>query len=368
MNIHISSIGKIEKKISITLFILLILILSNCSDNPIDNDNQDFDPNDLERVVPEDVGYSSDKLNEVKQFAETSGFDAVMALHDGKVLFSWGKVTDNYWLHSIRKPMLSGLYGIHVTNGNINLDATLEELEIDDIPPSLTDAEKQATIRDLIKSRSGVYHVAAAELDGIGWTESRPERGSHPPNTFYYYNNWDFNTAGTIFEQETGTKIFEEFNEKIADPIGMQDFNSENCYYQYEYNKSIHPAYHFRMSCRDLARYGELYRNKGNWKGNQIIPEVWVDESLTAWSIEDSTIGVGYGYMWKIYDGGAELSYLWGGYDLFGHTGLGGVQTLMVVPELKLVLVERTDTDKQFEDKELGMELGIMIINSRLSE
>ncbi len=48
-----------------------------------------------------------------------------------------------------------------------------------------------------------------------------------------YYNNWDFNALGTIFEQETGTKIFEEFKKQIADPVGMQDFSIDNCFYQY---------------------------------------------------------------------------------------------------------------------------------------
>jgi CubicO group peptidase (beta-lactamase class C family) len=362
----ISKYSLLNKLITIPLFTLFTILWIGCDENSVDSEHN-TDPNELERVVPEDVGYSSEKLKEVSKFAESSGFDAVMALYNGKILFSWGNVSENYQLHSIRKPMLSGLYGIHVANGNINLDATLEDLYIDDIPPSLSPAEKQATVKDLIKSRSGVYHVAAAELDGIGWTESRPERGSHLPNTFFYYNNWDFNAAGTIFEQETGVKIFEEFDKKIALPIGMQDFDHENCYYQYEFNKSIHPAYCFRMSCRDLARYGTLYMNNGNWNGSQIIPNSWVTESLTEWSVEDSTFGLGYGYMWKLYNGGTEFSKLWGGYDIFGHTGLGGVQTLMVVPELKLVLVERTDTDNQFEDKELGMELGMMILNSRLT-
>ena len=350
---------------SLIIIVTVILFFSaGCSDDPVKV--EEGNSVELENISPEEAGYSSESLNDAKQFAETSGFDAVMALYDGKVLFSWGSVTDNYLLHSIRKPMLSGLYGIHVANGNINLDATLEELDIDDIPPSLTDAEKQATVRDLIKSRSGVYHVAAAEQAGIGWIENRPERGSHPPNTFFFYNNWDFNALGTIFEQETGKKIFEEFSSEIADPLGMQDFDPENCFYQYEYDKSNHPAYHFRMSCRDLARYGELYRNKGNWKGDQIIPESWINESLTSWSIEDSASGLGYGYMWRIYQGGTEISQLWGGYEMFGHTGLGGVQALMVIPELKLVIVERTNTDEPYEDLEKGFELGIMIINSRL--
>jgi len=350
----------IGKLISSAMILLLIFLFSSCSEDsvaPVD------DPNALEYVTPEDVGYSSQKLGEAKQFAEQSGFDAVMALYDGKILFSWGTVSQNYYTHSIRKPLLSALFGIHVNQGNINLDATMEDLNIDDIPPNLTNEEKQATVKDLIKSRSGIYHEAAAEAPIM--IQMRPQRGSHPPGTFYYYNNWDFNVAGVIFEQETGTGIFEEFNRKIADPIGMEDFRVEQCNYQYEFEKSMHPAYPFRMSARDMARFGALYQKNGIWNGQRIIPGEWIDESTTVYSLVDSTYGVGYGYMWGVYPEGSVISQIIGGHRIIGHTGLGGVQTLMIIPDLKLVIVERTDTDGYFEDKELGMELGMMIINAR---
>ena len=92
----------------------------------------------LEFVAPEAVGWSSEELQEARKFAIQSGCTAVMALYDGKVFFSWGNIQRNYKVHSIRKPFLSALYGIHFARGNINLDATLEDLHIDDIPPGLT--------------------------------------------------------------------------------------------------------------------------------------------------------------------------------------------------------------------------------------
>src|SRR5262249_5297964 len=77
---------------------------------------------------------------------------------------------------------------------------------IDDKPPALTDGEKQATVRDLLMARSGVYHEAAAENDHM--KQVRPERGSHRHGTFWYYNNWDFNVLGTIYRQRTSGDIF----------------------------------------------------------------------------------------------------------------------------------------------------------------
>jgi CubicO group peptidase (beta-lactamase class C family) len=214
-----------------------IALLAACSEDPVTPTQID---DVLEYVFPEEVGWSREKLETAEQLAEQSGYAAVMALHDGKVFFSWGNVDRNYLCHSIRKPFLSALVGMHVGSGAIDLDATMEELNIDDIPPSLTTQEKQATVRHLLMSRSGVYHEAAAESDAM--IALRPERGSHAPGTFFYYNNWDFNTAGAIFEQKTGLGIFEEFKARIADPIGMQDFEVEDCYYQYEPNKSQFPA------------------------------------------------------------------------------------------------------------------------------
>lgn len=341
-------------------FLILVLIIYSCdsTDPPPENDD-----NQLEYVLPETVGYSSTQLENAKQFAEQSGYAAVMALYDGKVFFSWGNISYNYKCHSIRKPFLSALIGIHQQQGNINLDRALWQLGIDDIPPSLTTEEKQAIIRQLLQSRSGVYHKAAAETEEM--KNSRPPRGSHPPGTFFYYNNWDFNALGTIFEQETVTKIFEEFKRRIADPIGMEDFSVSNCYYQYEDSLSMHPAYSFRMSARDMARFGVLFQKNGNWKGNQIVPTDWITESTTTYSILDSTAGVGYGYMWNTIPDGSGFAQLIGASGFY-HTGVG-VHIVIILPELKLVLVERYDTDGAWTDPgDAGMELGLMIINSKL--
>jgi hypothetical protein len=349
--------------VSLAFLIVLssLILLIHCSKDPASPEEND---NRLEYVAPEEVGYSSERLDEANQFAQQSGYAAVMALCEGKVFFSWGEISRNFLCHSIRKPFLSALYGIHVAQGQINLDETLEQLGIDDIPPSLTDEEKQATVRDLLQSRSGVYHEAAAEDPAIA--ALRPERGSHPPGTYYYYNNWDFNALGTIFEQETETQIFEEFKAQIADPLGMEDFSTENCYYQYEPDKSLHPAYHFRMSARDMARFGVLYQQSGRWKGTQIVPEEWIVESTTAYSIVDSASGIAYGYMWNVFPEGSSIAEMIG-HPGYYHTGVG-VHALVIVPDLDLVIVERYDTDGDWTDPgEVGMELGMMIIDARIS-
>jgi CubicO group peptidase (beta-lactamase class C family) len=288
-----------------------------------------------------------------------------MALYDGKVFFSRGNIHKNYEVYSIRETFLSALYGIHLDRGNINLNATLEDLHIDDITPGLTLAEKQAEVEHLLMSRSGVYHEAAAEDQTM--IDERPARGSHAPDTFFYYNNWDVNALGTIFEQETGEEIFKAFKKEIADVVEMVDFSIDNCSYHYEWDKSLHPAYHFKMSARDMAKFGALYQKNGNWKGLQIIASDWIDESTMAYSTMENTNGLGYGYLWKIIPEDSEIGQMIG-YPGYYHTGTGG-QALVIIPDLKLVIVERYDTQQDWDvPGAAGFELAMLILDARIAE
>ena len=318
------------------------------------------DKPDLEKISPEEAGWSSQTLNEAAKLAGELGYSAITILYDGKEMFSWGKVETNYECHSIRKAFLSALYGIYVEKGTIDLDATIKELGIDDIPPQLTEPEKRATIRQLLQARSGIYHPAAGETDDMA--SSRPERGSHPPGTFFYYNNWDFNVLGVIFEKLTGEKIFAAFKRNIADPIGMKDFDPAECRYDWEREKSGHPMYIFRMSGRDMARFGALYQKGGVWNGKRIIPEGWMKESTTPYSEKD---GAGFGYCWGILLKDSMLARLVGGTGYF-FSGLG-VHALAIVPELKYVLVVRFDTDDEFTfpDRAGNLKMYQMIAGAR---
>ena len=305
--------------------------------------------------TPEEAGFSSAKMELARQYWETlkPAAASIFIVYKGKVLVAWGRVTFPFLCHSIRKSFLSALYGIHVEEGHIDLQKTMAELNIDDDPP-LTEEEKQAKVIHLIKARSGVYHEAAAETPEM--RDLRPPRGSHPPGTFWYYNNWDFNALGIIFEQETGMKIFEDFKTRIADPIGMQDFNVSYCNYYYELQYSLHPAYVFRMSARDRARFGLLFLQEGRWENEQLITKQWVKKSTRSYS--DASLGLkeakgrGYGFMWWIMAKRTPILKNWKHLakvgPLFYASGYKG-HVIMIMPKIEMVFVQVVDTDQGLE-------------------
>jgi CubicO group peptidase (beta-lactamase class C family) len=322
-----------------TLSSVALFLLSSCS-TP-----QSVTTDNTWRIVsrPEKLGYSSAKLAEAKQYAQDVNTAAVVIVVDGKILYEWGDVDKKFNTHSIRKSFLSALYGRYVRDGVIDVDRTLGEIGIDDEPP-LSDEEKKATIRDCLKARSGVYHTALYESQTM--KDLKPPRHSMRAGTHWYYNNWDFNVLGTIFEKYTGKRIFEAIEEEIAKPIGMEDFSAEDGSYVTG-DESIHPAYPFRITARDLARFGVLMLSKGRWNGKQIIPRDWVEESTSYYS--DATLyGCdGYGYMWWVSKANNKYPHL-PNVDLpegtYSARGSGG-HYLIVIPAYDMVVVHRVNTD-----------------------
>lgn len=272
-------------------------------------------------------------INQLRRYVVDSlNTTGLLIIKGGKIALKYGDIEEISYLASARKSILSMMYGKYVENGVINLNTTLEELGINDVNP-LTEEEKQATIDQIINARSGVYLPAA----NAGSGPDRPKRGEHKPGEHFYYNNWDFNVAGTIFEQLTGKNIYEAFQDEFAIPLGFQDFKLEN---QKKYSNdkvSKHPAYHFYLSTRDMARLGYLMLREGNWNGKQIIPESWINKTTTKVSNAKYSLFKGYSYMWWLsIDSGHDL--LKGAYTAAGAFG----QYITVIPELDMVIAHKT--------------------------
>ena len=301
---------------------------------------------------PEEAGFSAEKIAVAKAVYDKIGAAGLLVVHDGAVLAAWGDVETRFMCHSVRKSFMSALYGPHVAAGRIDLGKTLRDLKIDDIEPSLTDTEKQATVSDLIQSRSGIYHPAAYEPKHM--KEGRPARGSEVPGARWWYNNWDFNALLTIFEQETGTKFFEEFRDRLAVPLGMQDFRLRDGYYHMEAKNSMHPAYPLRLSARDMARFDLLMMRGGKWGEQQVIPADWVKVSTRQHSKTTGRDYPGYGYLWW----NARPPFdAWG---MYSALGVGG-NSIDVLPNQKLVFVFRADT---YHNKEINKSGRLKVIQT----
>ncbi len=289
--------------------------------------------------TPQDGGWSADRLDAARAYAADIGSAAVMLVSGGRVVSAWGEVTTRYNTHSIRKSLLSALIGIHEAEGRIDLEATLAALGIDD-REGLTERERRATVHELLAARSGVYHPSGYETDSM--IAAKPARHTAGPGTHWCYNNWDFNALGTIFRQCTGADIHQDFATRIGLPCGLEDFRPETDGQMIALDASIHPAYPFRMTARDLARIGELYLRQGRAQGRQIVPADWVATSVLPYS--DAGLSGAYGYMWWVERAGILFPNVILPAGSYAAKGAGG-HVVLVIPALDAVIVHRVNTD-----------------------
>ena len=125
-------------------------------------------------------------------------------------------------------------------------------------------------------------------------------------------------TTGSTLEAYARTKLFEPLGitdiSWDADPQGITLGNT---------GLALRP--------RDMAKFGYLYLHRGQWDGEQLVPEEWV-ESATTKHIETKGLmnaaeDDGYGYLWWIDS--------FGGYSAHGYSG----QYIFVLPDLDMVVV-----------------------------
>lgn len=293
---------------------------------------------------PEAAGWNDAGVARLHEVLASQNSDCLMVVQGGRIVFSHGDITHKFLCHSIRKSFLAAMIGEDVAAGRIDLTATMASLGIDDHDP-LSRVERQATVHDLLMARSGIYHPAGYETE---WMQLiKEKRHSHAPGTFWCYNNWDFNALGTIFTQGTGLSVAEAFASRIAAPLGMQDFSlagdSPDAWTE-PFEVSRHPAYPFRMSSRDLARFGQLFLQAGRWSGRRVLPEDWAEENVMRYS--DAGHRGAYGYCWWLERDGVFAPGVRTPAGSYAAQGAGG-HYCMVIPELDMVLVHRVDTDQK---------------------
>ncbi|CAN7441332.1 beta-lactamase family protein [Acidovorax sp. LjRoot118] len=283
------------------------------------------------------------ELQAARDYVHTLDTTALMAVRDGRVLFSEGPVERVSIVFSVRKSILSMMYGKYVASGAIDLDRTLADVGMDDAVGGLLPIERQARLRDLLAARSGVYHAAANGGDDAA---AAPARGSQAPGSYFLYNNWDFNAAGTAFERLTGRSIYQAFADDLATPLQLQDFAPVRHARSGDARKSEHLAYPFYLSTRDMARLGLLALNQGQWHGQPLLPPGWVAQ-MTAQTTPAAHMhpartarrGFGYGTLWWLLEKEPAGSPLHGAYMAWGVHG----QYILVVPARSMVIAHKRE-------------------------
>jgi len=306
---------------------------------------------------PESQGIDPAKLKSAMDYLKTGfkdhgGIETIAIIRNGYLIWKGSDVEKEFLLFSATKSFTSTVLGLLIDDGKVTLDTYAKEYS-----GNLVELYPDVKIRHFATMTSGYDSKIEGgyEADSKGRTDSwNPEPPSEPlfqPGTKFRYWDEAMMQFGKILTNIAGEPINQLFKSRIADPIGMtkwrwQPHDSPN-------GRILNWTGGIRTNALDLARFGYLFLNKGNWKGKQLISESWVNMATTVQvpnSIPNDEVprsrGSGnYGFNWwvngikpnghRMWDGAPARTYLAHGL----HDNL-----CIIIPEWNMVIT-RTNAD-----------------------
>lgn len=300
----------------------------------------------LPRSTPEAEGVSSEGILQFIQAAEKSETElhSFILLRHGKV------VADGWWnpyrpdlkhtLYSCSKSFTATAIGFAVTEGRLNVNDKVTSFFPDDLPQNISPNLAALRVRDLLSMATGheTDPTPAIRFDSINWVRSFLATPiTREPGTHFLYNTLATYVLSAIVQKVTGQKTLDYLTPRLFEPLGIQGADWE-----------VDPrginvgGWGLRLKTEDMAKFAQLFLQKGRWNGRQILPESWVEEASTAKIIQhpdlpqaqkdESDWEQGYGYqMWR------------SRHNSYRGDGAYG-QFMIVWPELDAVLAVTAET------------------------
>lgn len=242
----------------------------------------------------------------------------------------------NHNVYSVTKSLLSGVVGIAIDEGIINLDDRVLDYFPDLELKNNSKEKEDITIEQFLTMTSGIewdeWENASSVFTNWNMSDNQLKYYLDQPIVpdqvgKFNYDTGSAHVVGTIIENEVGMNLQDYAADKIFNKIGMKSLEWD------EANEgSTMGGTNSEMTPRDMARFGYLYLHNGNWDGEQIIPKKWVDASLTKHNETGLDNYYGY-YFWLWAEDDIEY-YLAMGYDN---------QFIVIVPDYDLIAVQTSD-------------------------
>ena len=297
----------------------------------------------LPRSSPERQGISSAAILAFVNRAD-SEIDAMhsfmLVRHGHVVAEGWWSPYDSatpHMLYSLSKSFTSTAVGLAIADGKLSLDDPVLKFFPSEAPAAPSTNLQSMRVRDLLRMATGHDREtlpwrwngdpAAAPPPGQTWTKTfLAQPVPFKPGTHFLYNSPATYTLSAIVQQVTGQTVLDYLRPRLFQPLGID---------HPEWGASPQGvtlgAFGLLIRTEDIARFGQLYLQKGKWNGRQLVPAAWVTAATSLevanGSSPESDWDQGYGYQfWR------------SRHNSFRGDGAFG-QYCMVLPDVDAVVV-----------------------------
>lgn len=305
----------------------------------LDGNSKDFERIHLKRSSPEAEGIPSPAVLDFIRALEqhTQPLDAV----HGFMLLRHGNVAAEGWwrpygpqyphsLYSLSKSFTSTGIGLAVQEGLLTLDDPVLKFFPGEAPAKPSENLKAMRVRHLLSMNTGHQEDTTGQVfwgEDDNWPRaflSLPVE--RRPGTWFVYNTAATYMLSAILTRLAGMPLLDYLRPRLFDPLRI-----ENPTWESDPHGANLGGTGLHIKTEDIARFGQLYMQKGMWQGRRILAEAWIAEATKATSDNSNTQTnpdwtVGYGYQfWRCR------------HDCYRADGAFG-QYCLVMPEQEAVL------------------------------
>jgi CubicO group peptidase (beta-lactamase class C family) len=262
-------------------------------------------PATLPRSSPEAQGVSSSAILAFVEAADRN----IDALHSLMVLRHGQVIAEGWWapygpesphmLFSLSKSFTSTAIGLAIAEGRLSVDDEVLKFFPEDAPAEPSNNLKAMRVRDLLRMNTG-QESEPPRPPAQSWKKAFL---NHPvrfkPGTHFLYNTSATYMLAAIVEKTTGMSLLDYLKPRLFDPLGIEKPTWEKS------PEGIHTGgYGLSIRTEDIARFGQLYLQKGKWQGKQLVPAAWIEEATSFQTSNGSSPksdwDQGYGYQfWR---------------------------------------------------------------------
>jgi len=255
----------------------------------------------LPRSTPEAQGVSSEAIRDFIQTADRE----VHSMHSFMIVRHGHVVAEAWWepesaekphvLWSLSKSFTSTAVGLAIKEGKIALDDQVTKFFPDDIPPSPSANLQAMRIRDLLTMNAGHQNELNWRV-AKNWAQAfLAHPVPHKPGKHFRYNTPATYMLSAIVQKVTGETVLDYLTPRLFEPLGIEKPKWDNS----PQGISI-GGYGLYLRTEDIAKFGQLYLQKGKWNGKQLIPAKWIEQATSKQvpngDNPDSDWNQGYGF------------------------------------------------------------------------
>lgn len=240
----------------------------------------------LPRSTPENQGVRSESILGFLEAVEAAKleFHSLMVLKHGQVIAEgWWKpyAADlNHMLFSLSKSFTSSAIGFLVDAGKISLDDAVISFFPSDLPLEISPNLRAMTVKDLLCMTPGHKDdpTNSSGRESQNWIKTILEHEvEFEPGTHFVYNSGASFLLSAIVQNVSGQTLLEFLKPRLLEPLGIEGATWASNGQGINFG-----GWGLNITTEDIAKFGLLYLQKGDWNGQQILSSNWVEQATSS--------------------------------------------------------------------------------------